>query len=250
MKSKKMKYQLSASKVILCMSIVGNIALFIVLAMVENRSHVLARALERRGYITLDDSKDLNYWTRVAWTNTIKKMHTEFDVAFFGNSITCGSDFQQFFPNKKIINLGLPGDNLIGMKKRISMLEASNPKKIFIMAGTNDLVHNDVETYKTNYIRLIDEIHNVMPNAQIYVQSVLPTNTDFSKKYAPNKKVIQANKMIENIADSLNFKYINIYDSYIDSEGELIKDLTRDGVHLYPTAYDKWAKVIEKYVYE
>ena len=250
MKIKKLKCQSSASKIILCMSIGANIALFIVLAMVENRSHVLARALERRGYITLDDSKDSNHWTRVGWTNTIKKMYTEFDIAFFGNSITCGSDFQHFFPDKKIINLGYPGDNLIGMKKRISMLEVSNPKKIFIMAGTNDLVHIDIESYKNNYIKLIEEIHSVIPNAKIYIQSVLPTNTDFPKKYAPNKKVIQANKMIEHMADSLNFKYINLYDSYVDSEGELIKELTRDGVHLYPTAYDKWAKIIEKYVYE
>ena len=154
MKLKNLKHQVSASKIIACTSIVINIVLLIVLAMVENRSHVLAKALERRGYITLNESKDSNYWTRVGWTNTIKKMHTEFDVAFFGNSITRGSDFQQFFPDKKIINLGLPGDNLIGMKKRISMLEASNPKKIFIMAGTNDLVHTDEETYKNNYIKL------------------------------------------------------------------------------------------------
>ena len=48
----------------------------------------------------------------------------------------------------------------------------------------------------------------------------------------------------------LNFKYINLYDSYIDSKGELIKELTRDGVHLHPTAYDKWAKITKKYVYE
>lgn len=250
MKLKNLKHQVSASKIIACTSIVINIVLLIVLAMVENRSHVLAKALERRGYITLDESKDSNYWTRVGWTNTIKKMHTEFDVAFFGNSITSGSDFQQFFPDKKIINLGLPGDNLIGMKKRISMLEASNPKKIFIMAGTNDLVHTDEETYKNNYIKLVEEIHNTVPNALIYIQSVLPTNTDFSNKYAPNEKVILANKMIENIADSLNFKYINLYDSYTDSKGELIKELTRDGVHLHPTAYDKWAKIIKKYVYE
>lgn len=250
MKVKKLKHQVNASKIILCISVVANIALFAGLAIVENRSHVLASALERRGYITLEDSKSSNYWTIVGWRNTIKKMYTEFDIAFFGNSITCGSDFQQFFPDKKIINLGYPGDNLVGMKKRISMLEASNPKKIFIMAGTNDLVHIDTETYKSNYIKLIDGIRNAVPNAQIYVQSVLPTNTDFPNKYAPNKKVIQANKMIENIADSLNFKYINLYDSYIDSEGELIKELTRDGVHLHPTAYDKWAKIIEKYVYE
>lgn len=250
MKIKVFNQKLSTFKLILCASIVANILLIVVVTLVENRSHVLAQALERRGYITLDDTKDSNYWTRVAWANTIKKMHAEFDVAFLGNSITTGSDFQSFFPDKKIINLGYPGDNLPGMLKRVSMLEGSNPKKIFIMAGTNDLVHIDVETYRNNYIKLIEEINNKIPNAQIYVQSVLPTNTDFPKKYAPNKKVIQANKMIENISDSLNFKYINLYDSYTDSKGELIKELTRDGVHLFPDSYEKWAEIIKPYIYE
>ena len=54
------------------------------------------------------------------------------------------------------------------------MLEAVNPEKIFIMAGTNDLVHVSLEEYRRRYLLLISTIKESIPNATIYIESVLP----------------------------------------------------------------------------
>lgn len=116
-------------------------------------------------------------------------MHVDLDVSFFGNSITRGSDFQQFFKDNKIINLEYSGDNMLGMQRRVSMLTAANPKKVFIMAGTNDLVHIDLEEYKKRYDNLVSAIMDSLPKSSIYVESVLPTNHNVEKgNYAPNSK--------------------------------------------------------------
>ncbi len=251
MKSKVLNKKISASKIIFCTSLALNIGLTSIVYLIESRSHTLARALERRGYITLtNDIKNPNYYSIAGWTNTIKKLHSEFDIAFFGNSITRGSDFQLHFPDKRIINLGYAGDNLRGMLNRVPMLEAANPKKIFIMAGTNDLVNKDLEIYKNDYIQLISTIYKAIPNTKIYIQSVIPANTKLKNGHTPNEKVIKANEIMESLSDSLHFQFINTYDSYTDGEGQLDKKYTKDGIHLYPEAYDKWAEIIKPYIYE
>ena len=185
-------------------------------------------ALERRGLIELEDRVHADYWARQGWTNTIKKLHIDFDIAFLGNSITRGSDFQAAFPDKKIINLGYAGDNLIGMLRRVPMLVAANPRKIFIMAGTNDLVHVDLTEYRQNFEKLLSAISDSLPNAQIFVQSVLPSNHEMSvRKYASNKKVIEANQILRSVCEVYHYKYIDLYDLYVGRDGELMKEFTK-----------------------
>lgn len=205
-------------------------------------------AFERRGLVTLDDKSYPDYWARMGWTNTVKKLNIRFDVAFFGNSITCGSDFQAFFPDKKIINLGYPGDNMTGMLRRVPMLVAAQPKKIFIMAGTNDLVHISLAEYQNRYEYLLTAIRDSLPKADIIIQSVLPSNHDLGN-YATNTKIQQANELAKILAGKYDCKYVSLYDLYVDENNELRKELTKDGVHLYPQHYDRWADAIKYLIY-
>ena len=234
---------------LLCLSLIMNVLLLFGVYVLEKNGCVLSLALERRGIIVLDDKRVPDFWAREGWVNTIEKLYTEFDVAFFGNSITCGSDFQRNFPDKKIINLGYSGDNMVGMLRRVPMLKAANPKKIFIMAGTNDLVHIDVDEYRERYVNLLQAVKDAVPNAKIYIQSVLPSNNSMAD-YASNEKVQKANEMVKALAAEFGCSYINLYDLYVDEKNELPKELTRDGVHLYKEAYDRWAETIRPMVYE
>ena len=226
-----------------------NVLLLFGVYVLEKNGRVLSLALERRGIIVLDDKRVPDFWARVGWVNTIENLYTEFDVAFFGNSITCGSDFQRNFPDKKIINLGYSGDNMVGMLRRVPMLKAANPKKIFIMAGTNDLVHIDVDEYRERYANLLQAVKDAVPDAEIYIQSVLPSNHE-RKGISPNEKVQEANEIAKDLAGVFGCSYINLYDLYVDEKNELPKELTKDGVHLYESAYDRWSEAIRPMIYE
>ena len=240
------------SMYLLCVSIFFYLFLVGIVYIEETRTHFIQRSLARLGVIHgYDDKQSPDYWARVGWTNTIEKLHTEFDIAFFGNSITRGSDFQLAFPDKKIINLGYSGDKISGMLKRISMIQKSKAKKVFIMAGTNDLAHMDINEYKDRYTELISAIQDSIPGIKIFIESVLPTNPNVvGGKYAPNSKVQEANKVAESIAKELNCRYIDLYSLYADKNNELPRKLTIDGVHLYPNSYDRWAEKIKCLVYE
>ena len=242
------KKSISTCKLLLCASVLTNLLLTGAVYVYEKHSHVFGMVLERRDIIRLSDKAHSDYWARVGWTNTIEKLRIDFDAAFFGNSITRGSDFQATFPDKKIINLGYPGDNMTGMLRRVPMLKASQPKKIFIMAGTNDLVHISLEEYKNRYISLLDAIKDSIPHAQIYIESVLPGNTELGNE-VPNTKIQEANKIAKQLSTQYNCTYINLYDLYADDNNQLPKEITRDGVHLYPQYYDRWADKIKQYIY-
>lgn len=248
------KKNVSACKGLLCASVAVNLLLCGGLYVAESRSHVFQRALVNRHIISTpaDDKDSPDYWCRTSWTNTIAKLHTDFDIAFFGNSITRGSDFQLEFPDKKIINLGYSGDNILGMQKRIPMIQKSNAKKVFIMAGTNDLGHISLDAYKERYTNLITAIQDSIPGVKLYLQSVIPTNPDMKmgKNCASNTKVQDANKIVEELAKQYGCTYVDLYSLYADENGNLPKEQTRDGVHLYPQCYKKWADKVRPLVYE
>ncbi|MDE7407378.1 MAG: hypothetical protein K2M76_03060 [Muribaculaceae bacterium] len=225
-----------------------NLLLVGAVVVAERQGHVYGMAMERRGLMTVDDKSLPDYWARTGWANTIAKLDIDFDVAFFGNSITRGSDFQACFPDKKIINLGYAGDNMKGMMRRVNMLQAANPHKIFIMAGTNDLVHINIDEYRHRYKVLLKAIMDSLPDSEIYIQSVLPSNHSMGD-YAPNEKVQVANKIAEELASEMGCKFINLYDLYVGADNELPGEITRDGVHLYPQSYARWAEAIKPYVY-
>lgn len=245
------KRKISVGKFLLTASVSINIFLAGVVFVAESQSHVFQQVLARRGIVKgiADDRQSPDYWARVGWANTIEKLHTEFDIAFFGNSLTRGSDFQLEFPDKKIINLGYSGDNMLGMLKRVPMIQKSGAKKVFIMAGTNDLVHISLGEYKTRYVNLISAIQDSVPDIKIYIESIIPSNHEMAD-YAPNKKVREANDIARQLAGQYHCEYIDLYSLYADENDELPKELTKDGVHLCPQYYDRWARKIKPMVYE
>ena len=186
----------------LIFSITLNLFLIAVVCIEETQGHVIGLALERRGFITLDAKSHPDFWARASWNSCIEKMGQEYDVAFFGNSITRGGDFQNYFPEKKIINLGLAGDNLIGMIQRVKVLKASKPKKVFIMAGTNDLHHLSLDKFKERYTMLVSEVKKELPGSVLYCQSVLPMNHQLKPDAPSDEKIREANAIINNVSNS------------------------------------------------
>lgn len=236
---------------IAAISIFLNVVLLSVVIIQEHYGHAIGMALERRGWVTLDKKAHPEYVVRKSWTSSIRNMHTNFDVVFFGNSITCGGDFQKYFPEKKVINLGISGDNLVGMKQRIPMLKAANPSKCFIMAGANDLHHLSMSQFKERYSSLISAIRDSLPHTQLYLESILPMNKDINSKVPSDEKIREANLFIEKTAtsDGLEGVFVDLYSLYV-KDRKLPEEMTRDGLHLIPEYYGIWGEAIYEYIME
>lgn len=204
----------------------------------------------RIGLIEKKPIDNPNYWCIQGWTNTLEKMNIDFDVVFFGNSITEGSSFHKYFTSTSICNLGFPGDNLDGMMLRVNQIKAVNPKKIFIMAGINGLNLQTIGVFEEKYERLVKAIKESNPHSTLHLQSILPVNNSIAPKYVcSNEKIVNANEIIKKIAHNNNCIYIDVHQLYV-KDGEMNASFSRDGVHLLPESYDAWANLLKPYMDE
>ncbi|MDO4618223.1 MAG: GDSL-type esterase/lipase family protein [Clostridia bacterium] len=188
-------------------------------------------------------------WSLFSWQSCLKNLELDCDVVFFGDSITRASAFQNYFEDVSICNLGLSGDTLSGMQERTEMIASVKPEKIFIMGGINDLVNfnGDFDILINKYNSLLDSVKKECPEAEIYVESLLPINPEKYGNSISNENIISFNKLLEQTAKEHKIKYINLYDLYAVNN-TLPEALTEDGIHLKSDAYDKWAEAIRVYI--
>lgn len=241
-------------KRVFVLSVVLNILLFLAVVFIGVRTHSFHEVAARFGWAvkrTVPNQKAEDCLR--GWTKSLESLHDTVDVVFFGNSITHGGDFDQAFPQLKICNLGYPSDDLSGMQKRIAQIIALHPKLLFIMAGTNNLSTFNEKSFKCDYNELITEIKKNVPNVEIYVQSILPYNSNLCEvkfKIERHTAITKANEIIKMISEESGENYIDLYSLYVDEEGQLQESLTVDGVHLKNEAYERWYNEIRKYIYD
>lgn len=174
-----------------------------------------------------------------AWTNSLRQINAKADIVFFGDSLTYYGDFASVFPDKVVCNLGLRGDTIRGMIDRVEQVKVLEPKQVFLMAGINDVSNVTVEEFGVLYNRLIDAIIQGLPKAMLIIQSMLPVNTQNFCISCDNAQIHACNIKIQMIAEARNLNYQNIHSLY-EENGQLPLIMTRDGLHLYTEAYDKW----------
>ena len=171
-------------------------------------NHSIEAALDKRGWIEMPESHRPDYWMLQGWTNSVSKQHIQYDVAFIGDSHIYNGDFQSFFPDTKIINLGVSGNTLKEMQRRIPTLVAASPKKVFIMAGANDLVLEDIDSFINDYSSFISRLKQNIPATAIYLQSILPMNSIAEHKQVDASKINKANERIKELCVQENIIYV------------------------------------------
>ncbi len=231
------------------MSLLLNLVLAILIVFIGGyKTNFFNRNLVWYGIVEVNPKQRGDFYCIKGWNNSFAKLGVDFDVVFFGNSITAGSDFRVYFPEVSICNLGYPGDEIDGMILRIPAIKGIHPKKLFLMAGINGLKQMSEEVFKDKYKSLIMVLKDSLPGTQIYLQSILPVNnTEFKEAHVDNGKIEKANNIIKDLANKNGCNYINLYDLYV-KEGQMPKELSRDGLHLKQEAYSIWAEAIKPYM--
>lgn len=178
-----------------------------------------------------------------SWNNCIEKLDMEIDVVFFGDSETAGGNFQKEFPEVQSINLGYIGEDVKGMLRRVEAIAAVHPKKVFLMAGINGLKYQSLDDFEFWYAALIDSIRAAVPEAELYIESILPV-TSYSD-YCDNGKIREANVVLQRLATERNIHYIDLYKAYAQ-DGVLPDDMSYDGLHLTEEAFSLWYDCIKE----
>jgi lysophospholipase L1-like esterase len=174
------------------------------------------------------------------------------EIIFLGDSITDGCEWSEIFHDLRIKNRGISGDVTQGILDRLSEVLESNPAKIFLMIGINDLARGfTVSDILANYKKILMRIKKESPHTKIYIQSLLPVNSDFGTfRNHTNKsdEILYINKRLKLMAQELDLIYIDLYSHFVFKDKKLNPEYTNDGLHLTGKGYEVWKSVIENYV--
>ena len=165
--------------------------------------------------------------------------------------ILVGDSLSMWFPASGLpggqlwLNQGISGENSRQILNRLSALAVTKPSTIYVMAGTNDLRQGvSDEIILDNIRQIVTQLRQNHPQAQIVVESILPTRLSLLKN--DSKTLLQAdrisnlNQQIAKIARASGAGYLNLNALFADSQGQMRQDLTTDGIHLSRRGYEVW----------
>ena len=179
-------------------------------------------------------------------------------IAFIGDSRTQG--FIMYNGLTKVQDysyVGLMVDTAISKKfvktnngEKITLLDDMKNKNInsvYIMLGLNELGWSYPQVFKVKYEELIDEIRAIKPNCKIYVQSIIPVtkSKDEKDKIFNNSNVQKFNKLIKEVAEEKNVKYLDVGSALVDSNGYLPEQSSPDGIHISKKYCEKWLEYLK-----
>jgi len=168
------------------------------------------------------------------------------NILFIGHSLIEFFDWQKRFPAHKVANLGVAGEMVEGLLRRIGSITGKHDSAdlIFIMSGLNDVAMEEVGFFDS-YREIIVRLKSSYPDARIYINSLLPTSVDFIS----NISIWDINGSLKELADESGTEYLDIYRDFTHADGRVIREyLLSDGVHLSDKGYEVWAGVLEEVI--
>lgn len=130
-----------------------------------------------------------------------------------------------------------------------------NPSVIFLEIGMNDLKEEETEEDIIERIsKIIDQIKENRPLANVYVESIYPINSEIKEydedilgDFVSIDKINSLNKKIKEITKEKKVHYLDVYQELV-SEGQLKAKYTDNGVYLNDQGYNRLLKLIREVV--
>ena len=195
----------------------------------------------------MQEIKQSNFITYFVHRNEVfEKLPNDSDeVIMLGNSLTHNFEWHEIFRSVNIKNRGINSDITKGVLQRLDEIVESNPKKIFIEIGINDIRRNySIDSIFSNYVKIITTIKHKSPKTKIYIQSLLPSTKEL------NNKIIDLNKRLKDYCDNNNLMFIDLYSTFVS--GQILNPNydCGDKLHLSGSGYLEWCGLIKDYIYE
>ncbi|MEQ9553174.1 MAG: GDSL-type esterase/lipase family protein [Coleofasciculus sp. G3-WIS-01] len=178
--------------------------------------------------------------------------NSETEIIFIGDSLTDQGEWAELLGNTNIRNRGISGDTTDGVLNRLNEITASQPQKLFLMIGANDLWNEQkpASEIAQTYRLILEKIQQQTPETQVFIQSLLPMNTIQYPISVNNSDIIAVNRHLQNLASEFSYTYIDLHQHFTNDQKQLDPLYTVDGVHLSGKGYLNWAKIVNPYVKE
>ena len=174
-------------------------------------------------------------------------------VVFMGNSITDYWAYYHpnFFADNNFCCRGISGQTSSQMLVRFTAdVIALHPKAVVIMAGTNDVAHNEYyvepEQVVNNIIAMcqLAKANNIIP----VIASIPPCSEFVWRKEIKNagETIVNINKELKAYAKANKITYVDYHSEFADKNNGFPKKLSDDGCHPNPDTYYTMEKLVMK----
>lgn len=165
------------------------------------------------------------------------------EICFIGDSITYQWDLEKYFPEYKINKHAISGSVL----EDVTQWDTEDCKGIptVMLIGTNNLLYgmeNDTLTSKfiQDFSTQYAQIANSFNASKFYAISILPRNKSDNESLSLNADIRKLNQQIDQTLKQTNihYEFIDVYDYFLDKDGDIHWDYYYDGLHLTQEGYE------------
>lgn len=132
------------------------------------------------------------------------------------------------------------------------------PTRVFLNIGTNDLNDPlcDNEVLITRYEAIINKIIENLPGVELTLLAYYPVNpqaadtADMKAALAvrTNERLQSANEAVQAMSTRKGISFLNVNKNLFDADGNLKKEFTIEGMHMYPCGYEAVFKELLPYL--
>ena len=181
----------------------------------------------------------------------------DYDIEFIGDSITQGWEtrgtnvWNQFYGQRKVINMGVSGDRTEHVLWRFEhgQLDGIKAKVDVVMIGTNnsnkkkDGTDTDTDSdILEGVVAIVNQIRTRQPDTKILLLGIFPRGKVFSPQRG---RLCEINQVLAKLADDKNIFYQDFGSQYVELDGSISKNIMPDALHPNEKGYVIWANAIE-----
>ncbi len=215
--------------------------------------HLFIAALCLAGFMQVTAQEPLKDWANLGrYKEANAAVRQPVKAVFMGNSITDGwpSADPDFFTGNGYVGRGISGQVSAQMLMRFRQDVINlKPQAVVILAGTNDLAHNDYAmTPEQTFDNVVSMVQLAQANGiKVILCSTLPAyQFGWRPELKPAEDIKVFNKKVKAYADAHDILYVDYHSAMKDERDGLPEKYSKDGVHPTLEGY----KVMEELVQE
>lgn len=137
--------------------------------------------------------------------------------------------------------------------QKISVLDALSGEsygKVYIALGINELGYFDPTGFAETFGEVVERVKELLPDAKIYIQSLIPVNTEKCKAndaayYITNEGIASYNEALAAYFADKEVYLLGVPETLVDENGEMLSEYCADGVHFKKDGYVLWRSYLE-----
>ena len=193
------------------------------------------------------------WWRNRDKAATARAKQGDIDLAFIGDSITQAWEgpgkniWEQFYAQRKPINLGFSGDRTEHVIWRLERGNLANiqPQVAVLMIGTNNTGHlqQDPQEVADGIQRILEILQERTPQTKVLLLGLFPRGREALDPLRLNNVAI--NQIIRRFHDGERVYYRDISQAFLEPDGTLASEIMPDALHLSQAGYQRWAEAME-----